>query len=157
TLTLSEEVSGTIVVDGSALPLTLARVGQIARVTFSANVGQRLNLAVTNATLSSALTILKPDGTNWITTSVSNGSVVATPPAPLTGSSTIVLDPGATITGGLTLTLSAEIAGTITMGGSPVSVSPTRPGQKARLTFSEDGGSTRQPEHHRRDRQFHGL
>src|SRR5262249_13655821 len=43
---------------------------------------------------------------------------------------------GATITGGLTLTLSAEIAGTITMGGSPVSVSPTRPGQKARLTFS---------------------
>jgi YD repeat-containing protein len=136
TLTLSEEVSGAIVADGSALPLTLARVGQIARVTFSANAGQRLNLAVTNATLSTALTILKPDGTSWITASVSNGSVVDTPPAPTTGTYTIVLDPGATTTGGLTLSLSAEIVGSVTMDGSPVSVSIARPGQKARLTFS---------------------
>jgi YD repeat-containing protein len=136
TLTLSEEVGRAIVVDGSALPLTLGRVGQIARVTFSANAGQRLNLAVTNATLSTALTILKPDGTSWITASVSNGSVVDTTPAPTTGIYTIVLDPGATTTGSLTLTLSAEIAGGIAMDGMPVSVSVTRPGQKARLTFS---------------------
>jgi YD repeat-containing protein len=136
TLTLSDEVSGTIVVDGGALPLTLARVGQIARVTFSANAGQRLNLAVTNATLSTALTILKPDGTSWITASVGNGSVVDTTPAPTTGIYTIVLDPGATTTGSLTLILSAEIAGGIAMDGMPVSVSVTRPGQKARLTFS---------------------
>lgn len=136
TLTLSEEVSGSIVVDGSALPLTLGRVGQVARVTFSATAGQRLNLAVTNANLSTALTILKPDGTNWLTTSVSNGSVVDTPPAPTTGTYTFVIDPGATTTGSLTLTLSAEIGGSIAMGGSPVSVSITRPGQKARLIFS---------------------
>jgi YD repeat-containing protein len=136
TLTLSDEVGGTIVVDGGALPLTLARAGQIARVTFSANAGQRLNLAVTNATLSTALTILKPDGTSWITASASNGSVVDTAPAPTTGTYTIVLDPGATITGSLTLTLSAEIAGSIAMDGFPVSVSITRPGQKARLTFT---------------------
>jgi YD repeat-containing protein len=136
TLTLSEEVSGSIVIDGSALPLTLARVGQVARVTLSATAGQRLNLAVTSATLSTSLSILKPDGTNWHTTSVSNGSVVDTAPAPTTGTYTIVLDPGATITGSLTLTLSAEIAAGITMGGPPVSVSVTRPGQKARLTFS---------------------
>jgi YD repeat-containing protein len=135
TLTLSDEVSGTIVVDGNALPLTLARVGQIARVTFSANAGQRLNLAVTNATLSTVLTIRKPDGTSWITTSVSNGSVVDTAPAPTAGTYAIVLDPGATTTGGLTLTLSAEIAGSIAMDGPPVSVSIARPGQKARLTF----------------------
>ena len=136
TLTLSEEVSGSLVVDGSALPLTLARVGQVARVTFSATAGQRLNLAVTNASLSAALTILRPDGTTWVTTSVSNGSTVDTAPAPTTGTYTIVIDPGATITGSLTLTLSAEIAGSITMGGSPASVSLTRPGQKARLLFS---------------------
>jgi YD repeat-containing protein len=136
TLTLSEEISGSIVVDGSALPLTLARVGQMARVTFSATAAQRLNLAVTNANLSTALTILKPDGTSWVTTSVSNNSVVDTAPAPTTGTYTIVLDPGATSTGNLTLTLSAEIGGSIVMGGSPVSVSITRPGQKARLLFS---------------------
>jgi len=136
TLTLSDEVSGTIVVDGSALPLALARAGQIARVTFSTNAGQRLNLAITNATVSTALTILKPDGTSWITTSVSNGSVVDTAPVPSTGTYTIVLDPAAASTGSLTLTLSAEIAGSIAMDGLPVSVSTTRPGQKARLTFN---------------------
>lgn len=136
TLTLSEEVGGAIVIDGSALPLTLTRVGQVARVTFDATAGQRLNLAVTSATLSTALSILKPDGSSWVTTSVSNNSVVDTGPAPTTGTYTIVLNPGPAVTGSLTLTLSAEIAGSIAMGGSPVSVSITRPGQKARLTFS---------------------
>jgi hypothetical protein len=136
TLTLSDEFSGTIVVDGNALPLTLARVGQIARVTFTANAGQRLNLAVTNATLSTPLTILKPDGTSWITASASNGSVVDTAPAPTTGAYTVVLDPGATTTGSLTLTLSAEVVGSIAMDGPSVSISTTRPGQKARLTFA---------------------
>ena len=140
TLTLSEEVGGSLVVDGSALPLTLARVGQVARVTFSATANQRLNLAVTNANLSAALSILKPDGTTWVTTSVSNGSGVDTTPAPTTGTYTIVIDPGATVTGSLTLTLSAEIAGSITIGGSPVSVSVARPGQKARLLFSGTTG-----------------
>lgn len=136
TLTLSEEVSGSIVVDGSALPLTLGRVGQVARVTFSATANQRLNLAVTSANLTAALTMLKPDGTTWVTTSVSNGSVYDSPPVPTTGTYTMVIDPGATVTGSLTLTLSAEIGGSITMGGSPVSVSITRLGQKARLLFS---------------------
>jgi IPT/TIG domain len=141
TLTLSEEVSGSLVVDGSALPLTLARVGQVARVTFSATAGQRLNLAVTNANLSAALTILKPDGTTWVPpTTVSNGTGIDTVPVPATGTYTIVIDPGATVTGSLTLTLSAEIGGSITIGGSPVSVSVTRPGQKARLLFSGTTG-----------------
>jgi YD repeat-containing protein len=141
TLTLSEEVSGSLVVDGNALPLTLGRVGQVARVTFSATAGQRLNLAVTNANLSAALTILKPDGTTWVPpTTVSNGSGIDTAPVPTTGTYTIVIDPGATVTGSLTLTLSAEIVGSITIGGSPVSVSVTRPGQKARLLFSGTTG-----------------
>jgi YD repeat-containing protein len=140
TLTLSEEVSGSLVVDGSALPLTLARVGQVARVTFSATAGQRLNLAVTNANLSAALTILKPDGTTLVPpTTVSNGNGIDTQ-VPTTGIYTIVIDPGATVTGSLTLTLSAEIVGSITIGGSPVSVSVTRPGQKARLLFSGTTG-----------------
>jgi YD repeat-containing protein len=141
TLTLSEEVSGALVVDGSALPLTLGRVGQVARVTFSATANQRLNLAVTNANLSAALTILKPDGTTWVPpTTVSNGLGIDTAPVPTTGIYTIVIDPGATVTGSLTLTLSAEIVGSITIGGSPVSVSVTRPGQKVRLLFSGTTG-----------------
>src|SRR4030095_12794146 len=136
TLNLSEELSGTLVVDGSALPPTLGRVGQVGRVTCSRPANQRLNLAVANANLSAALTILKPDGTTWVSASVSNGTAADPRRAPATGTYTIVIDPGATVTGSLTLTLSAEIGGSITMGGSPVSVSITRPGQKARLLFS---------------------
>jgi YD repeat-containing protein len=140
TLTLSEEVSGSIVIDGSALPVSLARVGQVARVTFSATAGQRLNLAVTSANLTTALLILKPDGTTWVNASVSNNSVVDTGPVPTTGTYTILINPDASVTGNLTLTLSAEIAGSITMGGAPVVVSLTRPGQKARLTYSGTAG-----------------
>jgi YD repeat-containing protein len=136
TLTLSEDVTGSIVVDGSALSLSLARPGQVARVTFSATAGQRLNLAVSNANLSTSLSILKPDGSTWATSTVSSGSVMDTAPAPITGTYTIVLNPAAAITGSLTLTLSAELVGTISMGGPPVTVSITRPGQKARLTFT---------------------
>ena len=135
TLTLSEEISGAIVIDGASVPLTLARPGQIARLTVAATAGQRLNTAVTNATLTTSLAMLKPDGSTWFTTSVSNGTVLDSAPLPATGTYTIVIDPNAATTGGLTLTLSAEIAGSITLGGSPVSVTTTRPGQKARLMF----------------------
>jgi YD repeat-containing protein len=136
TLTMSEEINGSIVIDGAALPLTLTRVGQVARVTFTATAGQRLNLAITNANLSTNLAILKPDGSTWGTSSVGNGSVIDTAPAPSTGMYTLVFNPPGATTGSLTLTLSAEIAGSITMGGSPVGISITRPGQKARLAFS---------------------
>ena len=85
TLTMSEEINGSIVIDGAALPLTLVRVGQVARVTFTATAGQRLNLATTNANLSANLAILRPDGSTWGTSTVSNGSVIDTGPAPSTG------------------------------------------------------------------------
>src|SRR2546427_2239485 len=80
TLTLSEEISGAIVIDGASVPLTLARPGQIARLTVAATAGQRLNTAVTNATLTTSLAMLKPDGSTWFTTSVSNGTVLDSAP-----------------------------------------------------------------------------
>src|SRR5262249_32874739 len=48
----------------------------------------------------------------------------------------ILVDPPGANTGAATLWLSSELTNSITVGGSSVSVSITRPGQRARLTFS---------------------
>jgi hypothetical protein len=46
TLTLSEPVTSTITIDGSAVPVTLNRPGQDAHLTFEGTAGQRVNLGV---------------------------------------------------------------------------------------------------------------
>jgi len=52
------------------------------------------------------------------------------------GTHSILLDPSGINTGSVTFTLSQPITGSITINGSSVPVSITRPGQDARLTFS---------------------
>ena len=58
---------------------------------------------------------------------------------PVAGTYTILVDPQSTSTGSITLTLydvPADLTGTITPGGSSVTVSPATPGQNAQRTFS---------------------
>jgi hypothetical protein len=143
TLTLSQEVTGTITIDGPAVTASVTRSGQRARLTFSGTAGQRLSLALTGPTLTSAAaTILNPSGATFagpVFTSP-GGSVLDTAPLPSTGSYAILVDPGAAYTGSVTLTLSAEVTGTITPGGPSFTVSITRVGQRARLSFSGTAG-----------------
>jgi hypothetical protein len=60
-----------------------------------------------------------------------------------TGTYKIILDPNASYTGSLTFTLydvASDITGTITSGGSAVTVTTTTPGQNAMLTFNGTTG-----------------
>src|SRR5262245_4160868 len=98
-------------------------------------------MAATNATMQVTMTSYKPDGSVWGTSTVSNNSVTDYP-IPTTGTYTLVLDPSASTTGVMTLTLSTEVGGTITTDGSPVAVSLTRAGQKARLTYAGTASQT---------------
>src|SRR5439155_676326 len=135
-ITLSQDlVVGPITIGGASVPVNLTRPGQRAKVTFAGTAGQRLNMAATNATIQVTLTTLKPDGSVWGASTVSNNSVTDYV-LPTTGTYTLVLDGPPSTAGTMTLTLSTEIGGSITMGGPPVTVSLTRPGQKARLTYS---------------------
>ena len=141
TLTLSEEVTGTITIGGASVPVSITRPGQRARLTFPGTAGQRVSLGMTGVTLSSGLvSILTPDATTLATGGVAGASTALDATLPTTGTYTILVDPTVTYTGNITLTLSEEISGTITIGGASVPVSITRPGQRARLTFSGTAG-----------------
>jgi hypothetical protein len=144
TLTLSEELNaGTITIGGASVPISITRAGQRARLTFSGTAGQRLSLGMTGVTIQSSwVSILNPDGSTLASGNASSGteSAIDTFPLPTTGTYTILVDPFGAYSGNITLTLSEEVTGTVTVDGSPATVSITRAGQRARYTFSGTAG-----------------
>ncbi len=142
TVTLSEELdAGTIVINGAAVTVTTAN-GQDAHLTFSGASGQKINLALSNMTIDTGLFVYNPDGTLL----ASQGYLAGGAPTPIdrqltqTGTYTILINHGANA-GSATLTLSEELdAGTIAINGSPVTVTISRVGQNAHLTFSGTQG-----------------
>jgi YD repeat-containing protein len=137
TVALSAEISGTIVIGGAAVPVTIVEPWQTARLTFDATSGQRLDLGVTGSTLQWRTTILAPDGSTVVTQIGGNGNAALhTPLLTQTGTHTILLAPIDPTTGTLTYTLSAEVTGTITPGGAALPVSIPRTGQRARISFT---------------------
>jgi YD repeat-containing protein len=135
------DVTGTISIGGSAVPVNITTPGQNGLLTFSGTAGQRVSLTmVAGALTSGTATIRKPDASTLASGSFGNGTSLVEPATlPTTGTYSIFVDPLAASTGTITLTLNsvpADITGTITPGGSPVLVTLTAPGQKARLTFT---------------------
>lgn len=144
TLTLSAELTGTIVSDGPALPLSLLP-GQNARLSFAGTAGQRVSLAMTGATLGSVfISVLKPDGSTLLAPTVrvfSGGNAVQDLPLlPVTGTYTLFLDPYFLNSGAVTLLLSSEIVGPIALDGAAFALSVTRAAQNARLSFAGAAG-----------------
>ncbi len=145
TLTLynTPDVTGTITIDGATVSPTLTVPGQRARYTFSGTAGQWVNLGLTAVTInSSAVSMLKPDGTTFVSTSIgtSGGSLDPMTALPTTGTYTIVVDPVGLATGSITLTLTSPLTGTITLDGASVPLSLTKAGRTARYTFSGTSG-----------------
>jgi len=139
TLTLSEEVAGGAVpIDGTATTVSIPRPGQRARLTFSGTAGQRLGLAYTSVTTGwpTQITVFKPDGSGLSGAQTAGDGVQILPVLPTTGTYAILVDPGGSNTGSATFWLSTELTGSISIAGSPELVTLSRPGQRARLTFS---------------------
>jgi YD repeat-containing protein len=139
TLTLSDEVTGTLTAGGASVVLSINRPGQRARYTFSGTAGQRLSLGVSSVTIPNLyVTIVNPDGTTLITSSqiTTTGGAVDPPPLPTTGTYSVLVDPNAAFTGNATLTLSEELTGTLTVNRCCRS----RPGQRALLSFTGTTG-----------------
>jgi YD repeat-containing protein len=140
TYTLSAEVSGTITPGGAAVPISLTRVGQRARLTFSGTVNQRVSLSGTGVTTPSAIvSLLRADGSGFATFFTAfAGQTAFGGPLTLPASETygILVDPSSP--GDLTLTLydvSPDITGSISINASPQTVTFAAPGQRAFLTF----------------------
>jgi hypothetical protein len=137
-LTLSGPVTGPIVVNGSSVPVT-TRPGQDVRLEFTGTTGQQVSLGVSGATYGCCISvaILGPDGTTLATACPGCGQDIDTQ-LPVPGTYTVLLD-SSNLTGSATLTLSADITGSIAINGPAVPVS-LRPGQNARLTFDAVAG-----------------
>jgi len=137
TLTNVVDVTGSITPGGAAVPVTITTPGQNARLTFAGTGNQRVSLRRTSTTIVSVtLAILKPDGTTLVGPEF--GDYIDAVTLPTTGTYTVLVDPSQAYTGNTTLTLYdvVDLTGTITIGGSAVTVTTTVPGQKARLTFT---------------------
>lgn len=138
------QYTGRIVVDGSTLTVTISTANKVGLVAFDGVAGQRVGLGLTSVSIpASTVSLYKPDGTLMTYgTYGSGGGVLDSQVLPVTGTYAIVIDPTSTYTGSMTLTLSAELTGTITIAGSPISFSITRVGQNARYSFTGTAGQT---------------
>lgn len=144
TLTLYNmpDITGPISIDGAAVTSTITVPGQRARYTFTGTIGQNLTLGFTNVTITSVtISLLKPDGMTWAVTTVGTGGGSQEPMAlPVTGTYTVLVDPNGLNTGSITVTLSSELTGSVTINAAPTTIALARPGQNARYTFAGTSG-----------------
>lgn len=137
------EITGTMMIDQGTVSPNLTVPGQRARYTFSGTEGQRVNLGLTGVSISmSTVSILKPDGSKWESTTVgpSGGSLDPLTTLPATGTYTIAVEPVSNYTGSMTLALSSPVTGTIAIDGASVPVNLNKVGQTARYTFNGNAG-----------------
>ena len=150
TLTLYDvpaDATPVITPGGAPLTLTTTVPGENARPTFSGTAGQRISLRLTNVSIGTStccsvrVSILNPDGSTLVSPVLlgTTGGFIDVQTLATTGTYTIVVDPQNADVGSITLTLNdvpADITGTITPGGAPVTVTTTVSGQNGSLTFS---------------------
>jgi len=142
TVTLSADVTGTLSPTGPSLPVALRRPSQQARFTFDGQAGQHVSLGITDVAAGGGgccaeVRLVGPDSTVLASEGAVGfkGAALHPKPLPETGTYTVAVDPSYARTVVLTLTLSNDIADSVSIGGPPKAIRIARPGQRARLTF----------------------
>jgi subtilisin family serine protease len=140
------DLAGTITPSGAAFAAAIGTPGQNARLTFSAQAGQRVSLKLSPVTVSNSyVSILNPDGTTlggavYVS---SFGGFLDTRTLGATGTYTILVDPQDAAIGSMTLSLfdvPADISGSLALSGPTFTATISTPGQNARLTFAGQSG-----------------
>jgi hypothetical protein len=100
--------TGTITIDGPAVPLNIVAPGQNATLTFTGRAGQQLNVVLAAKAIGECdISIVKPDGTALIDRYVSGeGTIEATLPS--NGTYTLLYNPRDTNTGNGTIGLTTK-------------------------------------------------
>jgi len=148
TLTLSEEVTGSITTDGSPVTVSINRSGQRARLTFAGTANQRVSLKTDSVTIvQSLVSILKPDGTTQAAMGVFGNSTQFLEPTTLATSGTyaVLIDPSAANTGSITVMLydvPANPTGSVSVNGGSFTVNLTAPGQTGDVSFAGTSGES---------------
>lgn len=145
TITVSSELSGEIVPQGSAVPIAITRAGQNARYTFSGTGGQAVSLQLSDVTIRSGyVSILKPDGTplGKPASFAYTGTVVDAQVLPASGTYAVLIDPELSYTGSAKLAVynAPDLTGTIMIDQVAATPTLTVPGQRALYTFNGTAG-----------------
>jgi hypothetical protein len=95
------DVTGSLTVGGSAVPVTISTAGQNGALTFSGTSSQQVTVRITSNTVANlTIKLLKPDGSQLTSTTSSASSFnLATQTLPTTGTYTVVIDPAQWHTG----------------------------------------------------------
>jgi IPT/TIG domain/Bacterial Ig-like domain (group 3)/Glucodextranase, domain B len=144
--TLTSQITGSVAM-GTQLNLNLTRLGQIARIGFTANAGDSFALEFANIWGSPAevlqFKVLRPDGTQLAPVVQSDGGKAVLPllHLPLTGSYTVIVEP---ITAAPTTSLQIALVPPvpITVGGANVAQDTNQAGQTGLLSFSATAGQS---------------
>jgi YD repeat-containing protein len=124
---------------GGSQPVTLA-ANKIGMVLFDGIEGQHVDIGWSGNTFSICfLYLVPPDNSASLIADCTAGSQVSTY-LRKSGTYTIGIDPQNGSSGSLTLSLNADVVGTIAIGGPPVTVTTTNPGQDVRLSFAATAG-----------------
>jgi RHS repeat-associated protein len=128
---------------GASVTATTTAPGQNVVVTFQESQGNRLFIDTSSWNYGSAsaqVYMQKPDGTLLKSVTVNGGGIyLDTTGLTQTGTYTLVVDPQGTATGSIALTVydvPPDYTNATSIGGSPVPVTTTTPGQNALVTFS---------------------
>jgi hypothetical protein len=138
------DVAATITAGGAAFTVTTTAPGQNATIVFSGNSSQRISLALSAGTMGQEkVSLLAPDGSTLFSSTFGNSGFVDVRTLAVAGSYALVVDPIGANAGSLTLALydvPPDTSSTISVGGAPVTVKTTVPGQNAVLTLSGNAG-----------------
>jgi subtilisin family serine protease len=145
------DVTGSITPGGAPVTVSTSSLGQNAVVSFAGLAGQRVSLKLSGVTIgtstccSAKVSVLKPDGSTLVYPALfgTSGGFVDTKLLPVTGTYSIVVDPSGTDVGGATLQLyevPPDLTGSLVVGGSPVSLTLSTPGQNGVLSFAGAAG-----------------
>lgn len=102
TVTVSTELTGTITPGGAAVPITISRVGQNARYTFTETAGQTISLGITAVTIPALnVSLVNPDGSTLVAPTVfgTSGGAVDSQVLSSSGTYAILMDPSSGVYG----------------------------------------------------------
>jgi YD repeat-containing protein len=144
--------TGRIAAGGSPLTASIGTAGNIALVVFDGTAGQGMSLQLTGSTFNACASgddlFLEGPGPQSVAVPISSASQFGTYASlcnytdgfilPVSGTYTLVLATDAFDTGSVTMRLqnAPPINASISIGGSPVTVTTTVPAQQAQLTFT---------------------
>ncbi|WP_103954569.1 VWD domain-containing protein [Nonomuraea solani] len=134
-------VTGTVAI-GAPSTLTTTIPGQTVSWSFAGTAGQRVAFGVSGLAGSAYASIANPDGTRLFgSTYCSKACAFDTTTLPATGTYTLVVDPTDVRTGPITASvIEGDVTGALTVGGAPVKLTTTGPGQRAYWTFAGTAG-----------------